>query len=198
MNYYDSIKLDIYEAYDNGEISYNEKEYLLEKVNDAKHDDYYSEGALDVIVDIGVNSTATAIQSLVGSGFNYLISKSEVKKFIEDSWEDSGMQEIYDDKINELRDRLSNEKNPNKITQLEDKIKETESDLKSKKEDFYTKCMERYKRNKIREAKRLAKARAAIAAVGTGAKHAAAYTAKKAKDSFDDFLNSSSISLDDF
>ena len=34
MDYYDSIKLEIYEAYDNGEISYDEKEYLLEAVGD--------------------------------------------------------------------------------------------------------------------------------------------------------------------
>ncbi len=39
MNYYDNIKLDIYEAYDNGEISYNEKEYLLEEVNEVIYED---------------------------------------------------------------------------------------------------------------------------------------------------------------
>ncbi len=43
MNYYDSIKLDIYESYDNGEISYSEKEYLLEEVNSAEYNDYYNE-----------------------------------------------------------------------------------------------------------------------------------------------------------
>ena len=42
-NYYDDIKLEIYEAYDNGEISYNEKEYLLEKVNEV-----YYEGIKDI------------------------------------------------------------------------------------------------------------------------------------------------------
>ncbi len=45
---YDSIKLEIYEAYDNGEISYDEKEYLLEENADDYlsnySDDYYSEG----------------------------------------------------------------------------------------------------------------------------------------------------------
>ena len=44
MNYYDSIRLEIYEAYDNGEISYDEKEYLLEAVGE---DPYELEDRLD-------------------------------------------------------------------------------------------------------------------------------------------------------
>ena len=50
---YDSIKLEIYEAYDNGEISYDEKEYLLEENADDYlsnySDDYYSEGFGDTL-----------------------------------------------------------------------------------------------------------------------------------------------------
>ena len=42
MNYYDSIKLDIYESYDNGEITYAEKEYLLEKVNEVIYEKHVS------------------------------------------------------------------------------------------------------------------------------------------------------------
>ena len=37
---YDDIRLDIYEAYDNDEITYGEKEYLLEEVNDAYHESF--------------------------------------------------------------------------------------------------------------------------------------------------------------
>ncbi len=36
MNYYDDIRLNVYEAYDNGEISYDEKEYLLEEADKKK------------------------------------------------------------------------------------------------------------------------------------------------------------------
>ena len=37
---YDNIKLEIYEAYENGEISYNEKEYLLEEAASSFNSDY--------------------------------------------------------------------------------------------------------------------------------------------------------------
>jgi len=67
MNYYDNIKLEIYEAYDNGEISYDEKEYLLEEVNEVIYED-----SKDVFKAAGIGA---AIGGAIGAFKGYKSSK---------------------------------------------------------------------------------------------------------------------------
>ena len=88
MNELDLIKLNIYEAYDNGEITYEEKEYLLEAVLDKFKD------KIDTCKEISMHKAKIAVindyindQNKIGGfkanakkGIATLIKQSENKK----------------------------------------------------------------------------------------------------------------------